>query len=243
MLRKTITIAFITMFAFISAASAADQDVQLWLTLQTKNKFHKAVSLQIDNELRLKSDVSEVGYIHSEVGLIFHPEKIKWLNFEVNGRFVLSPKKPKVLEAWTGGWQFRPSLGVTFKVPFRDLAKLSNRTRVEFHVNEEGLSQWRVRNLSKASAKVWKKGDKAVSLALSEEFFLVTAGVNENRLRGGFDIWLTKNAGISIYYQWQAQLVTTLGSIKVKPDPSLALKEESNWSHAHGVGSAGLLKF
>ena len=133
-----------------------------------------------------------------------------------------------MLEAWTGGWQFRPSLGITFKVPFRDLAKFSNRTRVEFHVNEEGLSQWRARNLSKASAKVWKKGDKVVNLALSEEFFLVTAGVNENRLRGGFDVWVTKNAGLSVYYQWQT---------------TNSLEENAEWTHTHGVGAAGLLKF
>jgi hypothetical protein len=241
MLRKILTLTFIAMFAFAPHAFA--DDVQLWLTLKTKNKFHKAVSLQLDNELRLKNKVSEVGYIHSEVGLVFHPQKVKWLNLEIGGRFVLSPKKPKVLEAWTGGWQFRPSLGITFKVPFRDLAKLSNRTKVEFHVNEEGLSQWRARNLTTATAKVWSKGDKAVDLALSEEFFLVTTGVNENRLRGGFEFWVTKNAGLSVFYQWQAQLNVTLSSIKVKPDPSLALKEESNWNHAHGVGAAGLLKF
>jgi len=228
MLRKILTIAFITMFAFTSYASAAE-DAQLWLTLKTKNKFHKSVSLSFDNELRFQHKVSELGYIHSEVGLVFHPEKIKWLNFEVNGRFVLSPKKPKVLEAWTGGWQFRPSLGVTFKVPFRDLARFSSRTRVEFHVDEEGLSQWRARNRSKATAKVWKKDDKAVNLALSEEFFLVTAGVNENRLRGGFDIWVTKNAGLSVYYQWQVQRDAS------EPD--------ALWNHTHGAGAAGLLKF
>ena len=119
-------------------------------------------------------------------------------------------------------------MGVTFKVPFRDLAKFSNRTRLEFHVNEEGLSQWRARNRSKASAKVWKKNNKAVDFTLSDEFFLVTAGVNENRLRGGFDVWVTKNAGIAVYYQWQT---------------TNSLEKDAEWIHIHGAGAAGLLKF
>ena len=92
------------------SASPKTQDVQLWLILNAGNKFHRWLTLKFDNELRLKSDVSEVGYIHSEIGLEVHPPKISWFTFGFNGRVLLNPEKPKVLDAWKGGWELRPTL-------------------------------------------------------------------------------------------------------------------------------------
>ena len=111
--------------------SAKKEDVQLWLTLKVKNKFHKWLSLKFDNEMRFNSNISEIGYIHTETGLVLHPPSVKWLSVGLNGRFILSPKKPKVLDAWEGGWEFRPSLGVTFKGAVRDLAKFSNSSKAD----------------------------------------------------------------------------------------------------------------
>ena len=122
-----------------------------------------------------------------------HPPKLKWLSAGINGRFILSPKKPKVLDAWEGGWEFRPSVGVTFKGAFRDLAKFSNRTRLELHIKKVGFKKWRIRNKSVVAGRVWKKKDKSVHLVLDDEFFFIPDGFSENRLRGQFDIWLSKN--------------------------------------------------
>ena len=219
------------------------EDVQLWLTLKVKNKFHKWLSLKFDNEMRFNSDISEIGYIHTETGLVLHPPSVKWLSVGLNGRFILSPKKPKVLDAWEGGWEFRPSLGATFKGGFRDLAKFSNRTRMEIHVNKVRFKKWRLRNKSVVAGRVWGKKDKSVFLVLDDEFFFVPDGFSENRLRGQFDIWLSKNAGFAVYYQWQAKVDYKLNSEEADPKPSLVLKEEMEWTHNHGVGVMALLKF
>ena len=131
--------------------SAKKEDVQLWLTLKVKNKFHKWLSLKFDNEIRFNKNMTEVGYIHTDTGLELHPPSVKWLSAGINGRFILSPKKPKVLDAWEGGWEFRPSVGITFKGAFRDLAKFSNRTRLELHIKKVGFKKWRIRNKSVVS--------------------------------------------------------------------------------------------
>ena len=223
--------------------SAKKEDVQLWLTLKVKNKFHKWLSLKFDNEMRFNKNMTEVGYIHTDTGLELHPPKLKWLSAGINGRFILSPKKPKVLDAWEGGWEFRPSVGVTFKGAFRGLAKFSNRTRLELHIKKVGFKKWRIRNKSVVAGRVWKKKDKSVHLVLDDEFFFIPDGFSENRLRGQFDIWLSKNAGFAVYYQWQAKVAYKLNSEEADPKPSLVLKEEMEWTHNHGVGVMALLKF
>ena len=225
------------------AASPKTQDVQLWLTLSAENKFHRWLTLKFDNELRLRSDVSEVGYIHSEIGLEVHPPRLSWFTFGFNGRVLLNPEKPKVLDAWKGGWELRPTLFANFQGSFIDLAKFSNCIKLEMHLNGEGWARWRIRNLSSASGKVWWKLDKSINLAVSNEFFLVVAGVNENRLRGGFEFWLSGHAGVSVYYQWTTRLAATLSSEELDPKPNLALKEEVDWAHSHVIGAKGLLRF
>ena len=210
--------------------SAKKEDVQLWLTLKVKNKFHKWLSLKFDNEMRFNKNMTEVGYIHTDTGLELHPPKLKWLSAGINGRFILSPKKPKVLDAWEGGWEFRPSVGITFKGAFRDLAKFSNRTRLELHIKKVGFKKWRIRNKSVVAGRVWKKKDKSVHLVLDDEFFFIPDGFSENRLRGQFDIWLSKNAGFAVYYQWQAKVAYKLNSEEADPKPSLVLKEEMEWT-------------
>ena len=187
--------------------------------------------------------MTEVGYIHTDTGLELHPPSVKWLSAGINGRFILSPKKPKVLDAWEGGWEFRPSVGITFKGAFRDLAKFSNRTRLELHIKKVGFKKWRIRNKSVVAGRVWKKKDKSVHLVLDDEFFFIPDGFSENRLRGQFDIWLSKNAGFAVYYQWQAKVAYKLNSEEADPKPSLVLKEEMEWTHNHGVGLMGLFRF
>ena len=223
--------------------SAKKEDVQLWLTLKVKNKFHKWLSLKFDNEMRFNKNMTEIGYLHTTTSLELHPPKLKWLSAGINGRFILSPKKPKVLDAWEGGWEFRPSVGVTFKGAFRDLAKFSNRTRLELHIKKVGFKKWRIRNKSAVAGRVWKKKDKSVHLVLNDEFFFIPDGFSENRLRGQFDIWLSKNAGFAVYYQWQAKVAYKLNSEEAVPKPSLVLKEEMEWTHNHGIGVMALLKF
>ncbi len=205
-------------FLIVSSASSIDaNDSQLWLGLKAQKKYYDFFSLKFNNEVRIAKNISKFDYFHSDLGLLFHPIQVKWLNLGFNGRFLASPE-----------WEFRTHGNLIFKLAYKALLKTSNRTRFEIHVDESGFSKWRGRNKTGFSIKAWEKANWSIHWILSEEFFFVSQGVNENRLLSGLKIWPIKDAGLSLYYQWRVKN---------------SLQENAQWTHAHIIGVRALLKF
>ena len=186
--------ALILCFCF-TANKAYGEDSQLWLTLRTKKSIHDWVSLTSDHELRLVKDVTKLGYLHTEVGLLFYLPKVDWLNVEINTRFLISSK-----------WQVRPSIGIIYKLPkIWNFIKFSDRFRFELHFDETSFRKWRGRNRISIKLKLWENKDRCFYYNLSDEFFFTNQGIDENRLRTGLDYWAEKNIGFTFYYQLQVK--------------------------------------
>jgi hypothetical protein len=120
----------------------------------------------------------------------------------------MTPDEGIVLKDMAKNWKMRAIFDVTLKIPMLwDFFLPSNQLRFEFEFNRSGFDRWRLRNLTQLKFRVWKVDREAFYVLVGDEFFMLEAGVNENRFYTGFQFQLTRSFGFLVYYVWQTQAV------------------------------------
>jgi len=197
MMKKLIL--FTTCFMLMSNVCSAEVD--LWNLNRVDADFNENLAFEAEQEFRFSDGVNDFVYESSDFGLRYLPTEMLTLGF--NFRQVFADTG----DGFTPESRPHVNIGVSFWL-FDDALEISDRVRTEFRfVGDEDMAL-RFRNLLTLSLDVLDN----VKMVVSDELFVTTEGLDENRLGVGARAQVNTTVDLGLAYQLQT---TGLGDDEV----------------------------
>lgn len=188
MMKKLIL--FTTCFMLMSNVCSAE--VNLWNLNRVDADFDENLAFEAEQEFRFTDGVNNFVYESSDFGLRYLPTEYLTLGF--NFRQVFADNG----DGFTPESRPHVNIGASFWL-FDDALEVSDRVRTEFRfVGDEDMSL-RFRNLLSLNLEVLDN----VKLVVSDELFVTTEGLDENRLGVGSRVQVNTTVGLGLAYQLQ----------------------------------------
>ena len=193
-----------------------DDDFQYWSTTSASWEISDEWKMNLEEELRLGDDASNLYYHHTDIGVMYSGIT-DWLDVGLNYRHVFEEK--------SSGWkqENRPHLNAAVKWKMGDVS-LSNRARFEYRNREDAENYWRYRN--KFTIKFPFKLTKLnMQPYIADEIFydFNEETLNRNRVYAGVGFEIFDNLKAEIYYLLESN------------------ERSKDWNDTHALGTK--LKF
>ena len=196
---KRLNIRYYLVFFFFQYSFGID-DTQAWTSVSFEKDFPHYLSLEFEQELRLKDQLSTISQTFSEVSLSY--KVFNGLNISIPYRYAVFGDKIKQ----------KKSLSVTYKYGIKPIS-IKYRTKLQ-RIYEKGESlEDLVRNKITIKYKLSKIIEPFFSGEIFHQFNTDDDQLDEHRVSIGMAIDLPKKKSIKIFYIYKKEDLT-----KINPD-------------------------
>jgi hypothetical protein len=196
---KRLNIGYGLFFLFIQSSFGID-DTHTWTSIGFEKNLPHSFSLEIEQELRIKDQLSTFSQTFSEVSLSY--KVIDGLNISIPYRYAVFDDKIKQ----------RLSLGASYKYKFNPIS-LKYRTKLQRSFEKEKTHEYLIRNKLIIEYKLSKKIEPFFSGELFHQFNTNNNQLDEYRVSFGLAVDLPRKSSIKIFYIFKNEDLT-----KTNPD-------------------------
>ena len=194
-----INIGYFLLFLFIQYSYGID-DTHVWTSIGFEKNLPYSLSLEFEQELRLKDQLYIFNQTFSEVSLSY--KVFDGLNIKIPYRYAVFDDKIKQ----------RLSLGVSYKYSFKPLS-LKYRAKLQQSYEKEETPRKLIRNKFILQYKLSKKIEPFFSGELFHQFNTNNNQLDEYRVSFGLAVDLPRKSSIKIFYIFKNEDLT-----KTNPD-------------------------
>ena len=196
---KRINIGYFLLYIFIQYSFGID-DTHTWTSIGFEKKLPHSLSLEFEQELRIKDRLSTFSQTISEVSLSY--KVIDGLNIRIPYRYAVFDDKIKQ----------RLSLGASYKYNFNPIS-LKYRTKLQRSFEKEKAHENLIRNKLIIVYKLRKKIESYCFGELFHKFNKRNNELDEYRVSFGLAVDLPRKSSIKIFYIFKKEDLT-----KTNPD-------------------------
>ena len=196
---KRLNIGYFLFILFIHI-SYGIEDTQVWTSIGFEKNLPHSLSLEFEQELRLKDRFSTFNQTFSEVSLSY--KVFDGLNIKIPYRYAVFDDKIKQ----------RLSLGVSYKYNFNPIS-LKYRTKLQRSFEKEKTHEYLIRNKLIIEYKLRKRIEPYCSGELFHKFNKSNNELDEYRISFGLAVDLPRKSSIKIFYIFKNEDLT-----KTNPD-------------------------
>ena len=196
---KRINIGYFLLYLFIQYSFGID-DTHTWTSIGFEKNLPHSFSLEFEQELRIKDQLSTFSQTFSEVSLSY--KVIDGLNISIPYRYAVFDGKIKQ----------RLSLGVSYKYNFNPIS-LKYRTKLQRSFEKEKTHEYLIRNKLIIEYKLRKRIEPYCSGELFHKFNKSNNELDEYRISFGLAVDLPRKSSIKIFYIFKNEDLT-----KTNPD-------------------------
>ena len=196
---KRINIGYFLLYLFIQYSFGID-DTHTWTSIGFEKNLPHSLSLEFEQELRIKDRLSTFSQTISEVSLSY--KVIDGLNISIPYRYAVFDDKIKQ----------RLSLGASYKYKFNPIS-LKYRTKLQRSFEKEKTHEYLIRNKLIIVYKLRKKIEPYCSGELFHKFNKSNNELDEYRVSFGLVVDLPQKSSIKIFYIFKKEDLT-----KTNPD-------------------------
>ena len=196
---KRINIGYFLLYLFIQYSFGID-DTHTWTSIGFEKKLPHSLSLEFEQELRIKDRLSTFSQTISEVSLSY--KVIDGLNISIPYRYAVFDDKIKQ----------RLSLGASYKYKFNPIS-LKYRTKLQRSFEKEKTHEYLIRNKLIIEYKLRKRIEPYCSGELFHKFNKSNNELDEYRISFGLAVDLPRKSSIKIFYIFKNEDLT-----KTNPD-------------------------
>ena len=194
-----INIGYFLLYLFIQYSFGID-DTHTWTSIGFEKNLPHSLSLEFEQELRIKDRLSTFSQTISEVSLSY--KVIDGLSIRIPYRYAVFDDKIKQ----------RLSLGVSYKYNFNPIS-LKYRTKLQRSFEEEKTHEYLMRNKLIIEYKLRKRIEPYCSGELFHKFNKSNNELDEYRVSFGLAVDLPRKSSIKIFYIFKKE-----GLTKTNPD-------------------------
>ncbi len=196
---KRINIGYFLLYLFIQYSFGID-DTHTWTSIGFEKKLPHSLSLEFEQELRIKDRLSTFSQTISEVSLSY--KVIDGLNISIPYRYAVFDDKIKQ----------RLSLGASYKYNFNPIS-LKYRTKLQRSFEKEKAHEYLIRNKLIIVYKLRKIIEPFCSGELFHKFNKSNNELDDYRVSFGLAVDLPRKSSIKIFYIFKKE-----GLTKTNPD-------------------------
>ena len=196
---KRINIGYFLLYLFIQYSFGID-DTHTWTSIGFEKKLPHSLSLEFEQELRIKDRLSTFSQTISEVSLSY--KVIDGLNISIPYRYAVFDDKIKQ----------RLSLGVSYKYSLKPIS-LKYRAKLQRSYEKDKIPEQLIRNKFILQYKLSKKIEPFLSGELFHKFNKSNNELDEYRVSFGLAVDLPRKSSIKIFYIFKKEDLT-----KTNPD-------------------------
>ena len=196
---KRINIGYFLLYLFIQYSFGID-DTHTWTSIGFEKNLPHSLSLEFEQELRIKDRLSTFSQTISEVALSY--KVIDGLNISIPYRYAVFDDKIKQ----------RLSLGASYKYKFNPIS-LKYRTKLQRSFEKEKTHEYLIRNKLIIEYKLRKRIEPYCSGELFHKFNTSNNELDEYRISFGLAVDLPRKSSIKIFYIFKNEDLT-----KTNPD-------------------------
>ena len=196
---KRINIGYFLLYLFIQYSFGID-DTHTWTSIGFEKNLPHSLSLEFEQELRIKDRLSTFSQTISEVSLSY--KVIDGLNISIPYRYAVFDDKIKQ----------RLSLGASYKYNFNPIS-LKYRTKLQRSFEKEKTHEYLIRNKLIIEYKLRKRIEPYCSGELFHKFNKSNNELDEYRISFGLAVDLPRKNSIKIFYIFKNEDLT-----KTNPD-------------------------
>ena len=196
-----INIGYFLLYLFIQYSFGID-DAQTWTSIGFEKKLSHSLSLEFEQELRIKEQLSTFSQTFSEVSLSY--KVIDGLNISIPYRYAVFDDKIKQ----------RLSLGASYKYNFNPIS-LKYRTKLQRSFEKEKTHEYLIRNKLIIEYKLSKKIEPFFSGELFHQFNTNNNQLDEYRVSFGMAVDLPWKNSIKIFYIFKNEDLTKTNPEKI----------------------------
>ena len=194
-----INIGYFLLYLFIQYSFGID-DTHTWTSIGFEKNLPHSLSLEFEQELRIKDRLSTFSQTISEVSLSY--KVIDGLNISIPYRYAVFDDKIKQ----------RLSLGASYKYNFNPIS-LKYRTKLQRSFEKEKTHEYLIRNKLIIVYKLRKRIEPYCSGELFHKFNKSNNQLDEYRISFGLAVDLPRKSSIKIFYIFKKEDLT-----KTNPD-------------------------
>ena len=194
-----INIGYLLLYLFIQYSFGID-DTHTWTSIGFEKNLPHSLSLEFEQELRIKDRLSTFSQTISEVSLSY--KVIDGLNISIPYRYAVFDDKIKQ----------RLSLGASYKYKFNPIS-LKYRTKLQRSFEKEKTHEYLIRNKLIIEYKLRKRIEPYCSGELFHKFNKSNNELDEYRISFGLAVDLPRKSSIKIFYIFKNEDLT-----KTNPD-------------------------
>ena len=194
-----INIGYFLLYLFIQYSFGID-DTHAWTSIGFEKNLPHSLSLEFEQELRIKDRLSTFSQTISEVALSY--KVIDGLNISIPYRYAVFDDKIKQ----------RLSLGASYKYKFNPIS-LKYRTKLQRSFEKEKTHEYLIRNKLIIEYKLRKRIEPYCSGELFHKFNKSNNELDEYRVSFGLAVDLPQKSSIKIFYIFKKEDLT-----KTNPD-------------------------
>ena len=194
-----INIGYFLLYLFIQYSFGID-DTHTWTSIGFEKNLPHSLSLEFEQELRIKDRLSTFSQTISEVSLSY--KVIDGLNISIPYRYAVFDDKIKQ----------RLSFGASYKYNFNPIS-LKYRTKLQRSFEKEKTHEYLIRNKLIIEYKLRKKIEPYCSGELFHKFNKSNNELDEYRVSFGLAVDLPRKSSIKIFYIFKKEDLT-----KTNPD-------------------------
>ena len=194
-----INIGYFLLYLFIQYSFGID-DTHTWTSIGFEKNLPHSFSLEFEQELRIKDQLSTFSQTFSEVSLSY--KVIDGLNISIPYRYAVFDDKIKQ----------RLSLGASYKYNFNPIS-LKYRTKLQRSFEKEKAHEYLIRNKLIIVYKLRKRIEPYCSGELFHKFNKSNNELDEYRVSFGLAVDLPRKSSIKIFYIFKKEDLT-----KTNPD-------------------------
>ena len=194
-----INIGYFLLYLFIQYSFGID-DTHTWTSIGFEKNLPHSLSLEFEQELRIKDRLSTFSQTISEVSLSY--KVIDGLNISIPYRYAVFDDKIKQ----------RLSLGASYKYKFNPIS-LKYRTKLQRSFEKEKTHEYLIRNKLIIEYKLRKRIEPYCSGELFHKFNKSNNELDEYRISFGLVVDLPRQSSIKIFYIFKKE-----GLTKTNPD-------------------------
>ena len=198
---KRINIGYFLLYLFIQYSFGID-DTHTWTSIGFEKKLPHSLSLEFEQELRIKDRLSTFSQTFSEVSLSY--KVIDGLNISIPYRYAVFDDKIKQ----------RLSLGASYKYKFNPIS-LKYRTKLQRSFEKEKTHEYLIRNKLIIEYKLRKRIEPYCSGELFHKFNKSNNKLDEYRISFGLAVDLPRKSSIKIFYIFKNEDLTKTNPEKI----------------------------
>lgn len=186
-----INIGYCLVFLFIQFSFGLD-DTQAWISISIEKKLPNSLSIEFEQELRLKNQLSTFSQTFSEVSLSY--KVFDRLNISIPYRYAIFDGKTKQ----------RFSVGVSTKYNFKPIT-LKYRLKFQQNFENEETQERLGRNKLTLQYKLSKKIEPYISGEVFHQFNKDDNQLDEYRISFGMTLDLLRKNSIQVFYTFKRE--------------------------------------